>query len=454
MDIQFDSESYWNRSSRAAFSFDDEDELDIVSTELPSNKWENNGIFSDDTISEASFENSPALNHLSIKAILSEEALKLVLQEQTLDERIIPKGVSPDEELKLLRRQIQSTLYSPDLEVTAQKLLQGKTAPLEMFRSLHEKQQLLDTLLCNGGGHAVVTVLLFLKRTLNAEQFHGILKQRPKALEQYLSYLRESGDVSSHIDLLQRFGRHQEAALKQFQAALASEDAATRKQHLQRLIDAYANAGVGIIPLYEQVFHASLKMQLLMEKEGSAGKQLGNQPTPIELLYVCCQQNNNWKEQDMLKPISPQRFAADQQISPAQYEWTALNERAQAQAYADLECIFERVPTWHPLKSKQFHISFDLTLAVVRLYELHAPSTVLQLFLSKMGNSGEKLALAQKVKCIKAVIDAMAGLKQQQELKQLRETLPERSEEQFYCENALKTLQSKRWTTDNIKLKL
>jgi len=447
MDLQLDSESYWNRSSRAAFSFDDEDEVDLA-PDLVSN-----GILADDTISEASFNNSVALN-LSIKSILSEEALKLVLQEQALDDRVLPKGVSPEEELKLLRRQLQSTLYSPNLEATAQKLLQGKTAPLEMFKSLHEKQQLLDTLMAQGGGHAVITVLLFLKRTLNTTQFHGILRERPKALEQYLSYLKESGDLAGHIELLQLFGRHQEAALKQFQAALASGDTSTRKKHLQLLVDAYATAGVGVIPLYEQVFHAALKMQQLMEKDSALGKLLRDPPTPVEVLYACCQVNSNWKEQDMLKPVSPQRFAADQQISPAQYEWTALNERAQAQAYADLECIFERVPSWHPLKTKQFHISFDLTLAVLRLYELQAPSTVLQLFLSKMGNSVEKLALAQRVKCIKAVIDAMAGLKQQQELQQLKDTLPERSEEQFYCENALKSLQSKRWTTDNIKLKL
>ncbi|KAH8294087.1 hypothetical protein KR054_008337 [Drosophila jambulina] len=447
MDLQFDSETYWNRSSRAAFSFDDEDEVDL-GPELASN-----GILADDAISEASFDNSATLN-LSIKSILSEEALKLVLQEQALDDRVLPKGVSPEEELKLLRRQLQSTLYSPNLEATAQKLMQGKTAPLEMFKSLHEKRQLLDTLLAQGGGHAVIAVLLFLKRTLNTAQFHGILKERPKALEQYLSYLREAGDLGSHIDLLQRFGRHQEAALKQFQAAVSSPDVSARKQQLQRLVDAYSTAGVGIIPLYEQVFHAALKMQQLLEKDNGVGKLVRDGATPVEVLYACCQANSNWKEQDMLKPVSPQRFAADQQISPAQYEWTALNERAQAQAYADLECIFERVPSWHPLKSKQFHISFDLTLAVLRLYELQAPSTVLQLFLSKMGNTVEKLALAQRVKCIKAVIDAMAGLKQQQELQQLKDSLPERSEEQFYCENALKSLQSKRWTTDNIKLKL
>ncbi|XP_034489046.1 vacuolar protein sorting-associated protein 16B [Drosophila innubila] len=466
MESQFDNadENYWNRSSRAAFSFDDEDDIDIDDigksgtssdqTKL-SSKWDNNAIFNDDSISEASFDNSAALgtlNHLSIKAILSEEALKLVLQEQTLDDHVLAKGVTPEEELKLLRRQIQSTLYSPNLEATAQKLLHGKLAPLEMFKSLQEKQELLDTLLSHGGD-AVIGVLLFLKRTLNSTQFHSILEQRPKALEHYLSYLRQSGDVSNYIVILQRFGRHQEAALRQFQAAIGCSEMSTRKQELQRLIDAYASAGLGIIPLYEQIFHAALKLQLLHEKE-QLSHRFGAHATPIELLYVCCTQNKNWKDQDMLKLTSPQRFAADQEISAAQYEWTALNERAQAQAYADLECIFERVSTWHPLKSRQFHISFDLSLAVQRLFELQAPATVLQLFLSKMSNSSEKLALAQRVKCIKAVIDAMVSLKQQQELQQLKESLPDKSEEQFYCENALKSLQSKRWTTDNIKLKL
>ncbi|EDW16768.1 vacuolar protein sorting-associated protein 16B [Drosophila mojavensis] len=468
MESQFDNtdENYWNRSSRAAFSFDDEEDVDLgdvggrtkMREGSQSSKWDNNAIFNDDTISEASFDNSAALgtlNHLSIKAILSDEALKMVLQEQAVDDQVMPKGVTPEEELKLLRRQIQSTLYSPNLELTAQKLLHGKVAPLEMFKSLVEKRQLLDAVLANGGD-AIIGVLLFLKRTLNATQFHGILQQRPKALEHYLSYLRQCGDVSNYIDTLQRFGRHQEAALRQFQAALSCTELATRKQQLQRLIDAYASAGVGIIPLYEQVFHSALKLQLVLEKEplGDLSQRIGDDPTPIEVLYACCAQNKNWKEQDMLKISSPQRFAADQEISPAQYEWTALNERAQSQAYADLECIFERVSGWHPLKSKQFHISFDLTLAVQRLFELQAPATVLQLFLSKMSNSPEKLVLAQRVKCIKAVIDAMVSMKQQQELQQLKQTLPDRSEEQFYCENALRALQSKRWTTDNIKLKL
>ncbi|XP_068157605.1 vacuolar protein sorting-associated protein 16B [Drosophila tropicalis] len=447
MDMQFDTDGYWNRSSRAAFSFEDEDdEIDGISTELPSSDWDNNGIFSDDP-------ELPTNNYciqISIKDLLTEEALKEVLHEQTLDDRVMPKGVSAEEELKLLRRQVQSTLH-PNVKGTTQKLMQGKTTSLEMYKSLHEKQQLLDSLLANGGGHAIIAVVLFLKRTLNSAEFHGILKQRPKVLQEYLSFLQDCGDISGHIELLQRFGRHQEAALKQFQAAIELADPTGRKQQLQRLVDAYANAGVGIIPLYEQVFHAALKIQLLLEKEPQL---VADHLTPIELLYACCQRNGNWKEQDMLKLISPQRFAADQQISPAQYEWTALNERAQAQAYADLECIFERKPTWHPLKTKQFHISFDLASAVQRLYELQAPATVLQLFLSKMSNSNDKLNLARRVKCIKAVIDAMAGLKQQQELIQLKETLPDRSEEKFYCENALKTLQSKRWTTDNIKLKL
>ncbi|XP_030371290.1 vacuolar protein sorting-associated protein 16B [Scaptodrosophila lebanonensis] len=455
MESQLETDNFWNRSSRAAFSFDDDDDIDAVGAS-DFTKWDNNAIFNDDTISEASFDNSVGSLNLSIKSIITDEALKLVLQEQTLDDCVVCKGVTPEEELRLLRRQIQNTLYSPSPEATAVKLLQGKTVSLEVFKSLHEKQQLLDTLLQNGGGDAVIGVLLFLKRTLNANQFHSILQRRPKALEHYLSYLRQAGELNSCLDLLQRFGRSQEAALLQFQAAMSCNELVIRKQQLQRLVDAYANAGVGIIPLHEQIFHAALKLQLLVERERGSGlgKQLSDHATPVEVLYACCQINNNWKEQDMLKLISPQRFSADQQISAAQYEWTALNERARAQAYADLEAIFERVPTWNPIKSKQFHISFDLALAVQRLYELKAPPTVLQMFLSKMNNNSDKLRLAQRVKCTKAIIDAMVGLKQVQELQILKDTLAERSDDQFYCENAIKGLQTKRWTTDNIKLKL
>uniref|UniRef100_A0A0A1WK52 Spermatogenesis-defective protein 39 homolog n=1 Tax=Zeugodacus cucurbitae TaxID=28588 RepID=A0A0A1WK52_ZEUCU len=451
---QFDSESYWNRSSSRGFSFDDDEDVQGA-TAVGSNINVNNILNDYDTISEASFDNSAAGSalNLSVKSVISEEALKMLIQEQTLDDRIMSKGVAPEEELRLLRRQIQTTFYNPSPEATAYKLLLGKCAPLEVFKSMHEKEQLLDAVLKCGGGDAVIGVLLFLKKTLNRRNFLKILEQRPQALQNYIGYLqqRQSQEV---VEVLQHFGKHQEASLTLFKTAMTCNNLQQRKQKLLQLLDQYSG-DMGVVSVYLPHFEAALKLLELIEKERNALDNLVDiNSTPIEVLYRCCRKHNNWKEQELTRATSPFRLSAELHISPAHFEWTALNERANAQAYADLESVFERVPAWLPLKQKQFHISFSLELAILRLHALQAPTSVLYMFLSKMSNTPEKLELAKRVKCVRAIVDALAGMKDTNQLTQLKDTLPERSEEQFYCEKALKTLQTKRWTTDNIKLKL
>lgn len=321
----------------------------------------------------------------------------------------------------------------------------------EVYKSLHDKQQLLDAVLNMGAaGDAIISVVLFLERSLNRQDFLNLLSSRPKALQHYLAVLKQQNPEEA-VALLKDLGKSQDSLLLLYKDVFKSSTPKQRKEKLQKIMETYP----AICSLYPHILHANMKLLNLIETES---KELNNMldldSSPIEVLHICCSKYNNWKEQDMLKLISPYRFAADLQISPGQFEWCALNERTKAQAYADLTHIFEHIPTWHPMKQKQFHISFSLDLAILRLYELQAPSTILYLFLSKVSNNNDKLALAKRVKCIKAEIDALVGLKDIPQLTSLRDSLPERSEEQFYCDNALKTAQTKRWTTDNIKLKL
>lgn len=102
MDNQLDSESYWNRSSHKGFNFDEDVVDDASSANLGSN-------ILDDSISEASFNfesiaTSGSALSLSIKDIIDDDALKTILQEQTLDEKVVSKGITAEEELKSLRR--------------------------------------------------------------------------------------------------------------------------------------------------------------------------------------------------------------------------------------------------------------------------------------------------------------------------------------------------------------
>lgn len=128
MASNYDNDTYWNRSSSKAFNFDDDiDDAELKSVVGIELSADFGGILNDDTISEASFDNSAAGSalNLSIKSLLSDEALNIILEEQSMDDRLIPKGATVEEELKLLRRQIQNTLYTPSPKATAQKLMRG-----------------------------------------------------------------------------------------------------------------------------------------------------------------------------------------------------------------------------------------------------------------------------------------------------------------------------------------
>ncbi|XP_055843144.1 vacuolar protein sorting-associated protein 16B [Episyrphus balteatus] len=449
MDINQDPESYWNRSASKAFSFDDDDEdVEEDNASLHSSRTEH--IFTDDNISEASFDNTANILNLTIRSVLCEADLELILNEQSLDSDIIPKGIAPDEELKLLRRKLQNMVHVPSLKVTATKLLHGKLCPLEVYKSLNDKEELLDEVLRNGDGNAVVGVILFLQRTLNKKQFYRILRNRPKASDHYINYLIQTKNKEA-IEILTMLGRHQESAIVQFKAAInGHSDILIKEQKLKQFIVAYSS-DPGIIPVFHQIFTNSLNLiQFIDKTKTSFDDEINVDSSVLEVLYSCSSRHK-WKDLDTTSPLSPFKIAADYQISPAQFEWTALNERAKSQSYLDLGGIFEK-SSWNLItKQKQFHISFSLETAIQRLADLNAPLPVLYFFLSKLSNPNQKLVLSKKVKCTKGIIDALVALKDVQVLENFKETLINGSEERFYCEQALTNV-NKKWSTEGLKI--
>lgn len=446
--MEQDGEEYWNTTSAKAFSFDEVDDVTpIVSSSSKGH------LFPEDNISEISAEESlPQTDEFLLSQLISDEDLKMLINEQSLEEEPIRKGISHEEELRILRRKIQDTIHPPPVEINAIKLLIGKRCFLEPYKSLQDKIDILDEVIRTGNGAGILGIVLFLEKTLNRKQLNRILLHRPEASNHYLNFLETKMKIAEATDLLTMLGRDNDAAMLQFKIAMKmNPDPEIRKQKLKKVYSDYFTQPDSIKFCTELVGNSInlLEWQLLEKSKGLENSYKLVDSSPVESLYYSCSKFK-WKDLNSTEPTNPYKFITDYKINSGIFEWTALNERAKTQAYLDLEGIFEKT-SWHSLKQKQFQIHIPLDVAILRLYDLKAPPPVLNIFLTKISDLKHRLQLAKQVKCTRSIIDALTLLKEKQELEEYRNSLVEGSEERFYAENSLKNI-AKKWSTDSLKI--
>lgn len=115
----------------------------------------------------------------------------------------MPKTISTEEELKILRRRAQETCYAPPSVLSViRKILLKKTYTLEPFRARQEKESLLIEAERNGNGDAILTVVLFLQRTLKKKYFNAIMQMHPEAVKHYINFLLIRCQVSEASEFL------------------------------------------------------------------------------------------------------------------------------------------------------------------------------------------------------------------------------------------------------------
>lgn len=128
------------------------------------------------------------------------EEIKLVsvLEEQSMKETPFPKTISAESELKVLRRRAQDQPVSSVIR----RMLLKKPYSLECFRALHEKENLLNEAIKCGNGDAILTVVLFLQRTLKKKHFNTIMQSHPDAVKHFIHFLLIRCQVVEASDFL------------------------------------------------------------------------------------------------------------------------------------------------------------------------------------------------------------------------------------------------------------
>jgi VPS33B-interacting protein in polarity and apical restriction len=409
-------DDYWNTSLNKSFSFDDDIEEKLL----------------EDNISEISNVSTSTVINLDL--IISDDDLQIVLEDMLITEPIFPKA-SLEEEVKILRRKVNESQYCP-ASITISKILLGKPCSLTIYKSLKEKHELLDEAISCGDGDAILQVVLFLKNTLKPSLFNQIIKSRPVSADHYVNHLTTTMKIGEASEILLMMGRNQDAALLQFKAAASSKNILQKLEKLKTIQELFNQPGCN-------QFLASQVSNYIALLELQINERLYFQPhdildkSVIETLYFCCEKFNKWSDPTVNSITSPFKVSESYAITPAQFEWIALNQRGKCQAWRDIEGLFEKKSV---LKKKNFSIHIPLELAIIRLHHLRAPQAVLNSFLQHVDDPERRLALSKRVGAIHSIVESLVLLKDKTALEEFKETLASGTAEYFYTEKAITNL--------------
>lgn len=178
--------------------------------------------------------------------------------------------------------------------------------------------------------------------------------------------------------------------------------------------------------------------------------------SPLESLYVACN-NHKWSSSSsdlsVANQSNPYHFADVFKIAQSQFDWVTLNERAQSQAWCDLDKIFEK-KSWHSLKTtKSFSINVPLERVIFQLSALDAPADVLNIFAAHIDDPQRRLAIAKRLNVGKSIVDSLVELKNREELEEYISTLSIRDNVRIHAENALNNLVSIHCLSNTVTVK-
>ncbi|XP_054273137.1 vacuolar protein sorting-associated protein 16B [Macrosteles quadrilineatus] len=348
----------------------------------------------------SSVSDSKRSNQLELHQLISEKSLNILMEADSPQFINLKSDLDPAEELRILRRRYEEMWVSPDAKKTVRKMMLKEPFILELFRSLKDKKKLLQEAIDLGDGDTILTVVIFLSRTLKKTYFNQILLEMPVAATHYVAYLSTRMKVSELTDLLEMLGKNKDASMKQFEIACQNS-----QRQMQRLVTCSKNH------LFEgrdsQILEHYIKF-LEWQAEAKIGEE-----SVVDCLFTLCELH--WGEAK--PPLSPLLFTQLQGVCDKQYQWTAITALAKRQAWQDIQ-TFLMAKSW--LRGPKLRVTLPLDHIVVALHSSGAPEDTLYTFLQLIDNVDKRLVLARQVACDKAIIQASMNLRDKQSLPSLR----------------------------------
>ena len=130
------------------------------------------------------------------------------------------------------QKQLVPVWKAPPIRQTMNMILIGQPYVLEWYKSLEEKRSLLKEAIATHDGNTIITVILFLRKTLSKALFEALLISNPVAASHYCSFLRQNAAWDQLKSVYYVLGEESYGML-QYQMCLNTENIQTRIRSLE-----------------------------------------------------------------------------------------------------------------------------------------------------------------------------------------------------------------------------
>ncbi|XP_076620982.1 spermatogenesis-defective protein 39 homolog [Colletes latitarsis] len=415
-----DDEDFWYSSEKRSFCFENNevDQLFGVSKTDTDKLWA--GI-SNTSTPEGSLKSTD--DYQPLKPMLS------VISEKTLSSILATD--------KLQNLQSEATSIQPD--ITLSKILLGQPYSLEQYKSLVSKTALLDAAMISGDGNAILIIILFLIKTLKRSLVQRILAERPDAVNVYVRYLSTRLQMNEITNILTMLGQSLDAAMKTLHIII--KNTRDPDKLLYKLRNIYKTQFSTLTDCKEASFVQSyiklLEWQMAVKKiDGNDEIELDS--SVLECLRHACKGHWNLQEGSLM---SPTILSHQHDISPRQYQKIALEVRASAGEWDDVDRLL-LTKGWLGSKKLQIHLPIEDVLKI--LHKNNASFNILEKYIKYIDNLERRLELAKTMHCFRIAIDILVQQGDRAALLEYKTKLQQQSEEYFYAESALR-LPSVKW---------
>jgi len=366
-----------------------------------------------------------------------DDVLELAPQISALDyKRLQDDLTAAKQTIERLKKQKWTSI---PVEETMKRIITGDPYTLDAYKSLQEKERLLEKAILSKDGNAIITVVIFLERTLSAHIFHQQMKKNPIAMNHFVQHLRssmfdetsnKSSGVSEDWKKLYEFykvtGHIVEAAFLQYEQANHITDVTQRIIELQKWLNTYMDARQPEIEEIRSYITDEIKLlekQNQIEAEDKKRDQY-NANAVVERISVercpliatlsyCALYHNRDGDQHNSAELRKQF-----QVTDKQYEWAVLTPLAKLKDYVNMEKLLTS-SSWFGKKSEVSHIGFENVVAV--MLKTNCAQDKIIKYANLIPNLETRVKCGREFQLHDVVIDALFQLKDRGRLQQYRQ---------------------------------